>query len=276
MELITFMSKGRLLVGTLEAPSGPVVGAVAIVHGWGGCRIGPHRLLVAASRAMRERSMAVLRFDLGGRGDSEGDPLESDLDSMIDDTRAALDLLSERFPGVPLALLGMCSGGNVSLAAAAMHGGVDAVVAWSTYPFQEQRTGKQDSHRRMHMLRSYVRKALKVETWRKLLAGRVNFRMVKRAIHGEPSAGEARRNLHESRRDLLKPLGRYRGRILFVFGGSDPEAVDAHRVFREFAARNGLSMEFQEIEGANHNFYSLQWKQLVVDRSAEWLSGQLA
>ena len=118
MEPITFESDGRRLVGVLEVPEGEPRGAVVIVHGWGGCRIGPHRILVQVARDLAASGLAALRFDISGRGDSQGEPLATDLDMMIADVRGAVAWLRERTPGVPVGLLGMCSGGNVALASA--------------------------------------------------------------------------------------------------------------------------------------------------------------
>ena len=274
IEPLCFESRGGRRFGVLELPPGPARGAVVVVHGWGGCRIGPHRILVDAARHLSSFGFATLRFDLGGRGESEGDPLEADLDMMIDDTAAALEAMAARLPGVPVGLLGMCSGGNVALAAAALATDVAAVAVWSTYPFQEQRTAKQDARRTAHVLGGYVRKLFRRESWMKLVRGRINFGLVRRALLGRKrEPGE--RNLYRSRRDILGPLTRYPGRVLFVFGSKDPEAVDAEKMFREFAAEHGLRAEFRAVAGANHNFYSLAWKREVMGTTGEWLDEAL-
>ena len=60
---------GRLSA-LLEMPDGELRGGVVIVHGWGGCRVGPHRILVEMARSLNARGLATLRFDLSGRGQS--------------------------------------------------------------------------------------------------------------------------------------------------------------------------------------------------------------
>jgi len=279
-QAVRFPSGESTLFGTLGLCDGEPNGGVVIVHGWSGCRMGPHRILVETARHLNTLGLATLRFDLTGRGESEGDPMATDLDRMIEDTRAALSDLRSRLPeGAPVALWGMCSGGNVSLGALTLEPGVAAVVCWSTYPFQSQRKRAQDVKRTGHMFGAYVRKALRLETWKKLVRGRVRFGMVFKALFGHfrKERGQGARNLHESRRDaeIVEQLGACKARLLFLFGGADPEAADARAMFGELFAAKGVSADFDEVPGANHNFYSLAWKRAAIERSAEWLAGAL-
>jgi pimeloyl-ACP methyl ester carboxylesterase len=274
-EPITMRGAAGRLSALLDVPDGDLRGGVVVVHGWGGCRVGPHRILVEAARSLNARGLATLRFDLGGRGQSEGDPLATDLDSMIDDATLAVEVLRARIGTLPIGMLGMCSGGNVALAVAALHDGVDAVATWSTYPFQEQKTGKQESGRRGHFLKVYLSKALRPSTWARLVRGRVNLKLVRRVLFRKAEQeGEGGRNMHRSRREVVAPLTRYAGRVLFLYGGSDPEAGQAETVFRAFCGENGIDAEFQTVEGANHNFYSLDWKRQVIERTTDWLASR--
>lgn len=278
LEPVTIVSDGRRLYGVLERPGAAERGGVVLVHGWDGCRVGPHRILVETARHLRDLGFVTLRFDLSGRGESEGEPFKTDLDMMISDASAALDVLKGRLSSsVPVAMLGMCSGGNVALAASSLRDDVRAVVAWSTYPFQEQRTAAQDVKRTGHFAGVYVGKALRPETWKKLLKGRVNLHMVRRVLFGHYAAGEGTQSdLQRSRRDVLGAIRGYKGRMMFLFGGKDPEAVDAERMFRAFCSRHGLSAEFESIQGANHNFQSLPWQSQAVEVTGRWLAEALA
>jgi len=276
-ELITLGGERRLY-GVVEWPEGRPLGGVAIVHGWSGCRIGPHRILVEAARDLARRGIAALRFDLSGRGESEGDPLATDLDMMIADASAALDALRERLGReAPLGLLGMCSGGNVALASAAIRGDVRAVATWSTYPFQEQQVASQEVRRTGHFLKVYLLKALKPRTWLRLLRGRVDLRRVRRVLLGRHAAEERdEMERQRSRHDVLGALAGYRGWLLFVYGGRDPEAPAAERVFRAFCDEHGLRAEFHTVEGSNHNFYSLEWKRETLELTGQWLARALS
>jgi predicted alpha/beta-hydrolase family hydrolase len=281
---ISFESGECEIYGTLGLPEGPPRGGVVLVHGWGTCRMGPHRILVETARLLNERGFAALRFDLTGRGESEGDPFGTDLDRMFEDTRAALRDLRGRLPeGTPLALLGMCSGGNVSLGVVTMEQDVKAAVCWSTYPFQSQRRPAQDVKRTSHLLKDYARKLFLLETWKKFFTGRIRFGMIFHVLFGhfrkkkQQKKEQPARNPQESVRDaqIVEALGSYGGRLLFLFGGADPEAADARKMFGEFFTQRGVRAEFDEIPGANHNFYSLEWKRAVIERSVEWLAQAL-
>jgi len=277
LEPCTVAAEGRSLYGVLEAPDGRACGGVVIVHGWGGCRVGPHRILVETGRELVRRGFAVLRFDLGGRGESEGEPTEADLDAMIADVRAVVGALRERLgEDAPIALLGMCSGGNVALAAAALEGEVAGVAAWSTYPFQEQEAVGQDARRTGHFLKVYLGKALRPATWRKLLRGGVNFAGVRAALFGHYRKGEGTaRDLQRSRQDVLGALAAYGGRTLFVYGGKDPQAGAAEKAFQAFCSEHGIPAQFHTVAGANHNFYSLAWKREAIEVSGAWLTDVL-
>jgi acetyl esterase/lipase len=125
------------------------------------------------------------------------------------------------------------------------------------------------------MLKVYAKKLFRAATWKKLVRGRINFKMVRRAVLGKDKAQEGERNLQESQRDVLGPLSRYGGPVLLVFGGNDPEAQDARELFQEFADEHGLRMDFREVEGANHNFYSAGWKAEVIGASTTWMEEAL-
>ena len=63
----------------------------------------------------------------------------------------------------------------------------------------------------------------------------------------------------------------YRGRLLFIYGGNDPETPPSREFYREFVQRTGMDAAFHEVEGANHNYYSLGWKEEVIGVTLNWL-----
>lgn len=276
---VAFTSAGRLIRGILAEPDAGPKAAVVLIHGWSGCRTGPHRILVESARELARRGFAALRFDLGGRGESDGDWRDCGLDEMIEDTAAAVGFVRDRYPAAPVVLWGMCSGGNVALGTAAMRPDCARVVAWSTLPFQTHRTISADARRTGGMVREYLRKLLRAETWRKLAAGRVNFRMVLSALFGHfrrKKGGPAARNLKDSRRDIMRELEQYTGRILFLNGGADAEARSGRALYEAFCAEHHIAAAFDEVAGANHDFYSLDWKREAIAKSADWVEQAVA
>ena len=273
---VSFESGGARLFGTLGEPdrADPERGIV-IIHGWSGYRIGPHRILVAASRAFNEAGAATLRFDLRGRGDSEGDPFDIDLDDMIDDALAAVDCLKKETGVKRVALLGMCSGSNAAIGAATLRPEIRDLILWSILTFQTHKKASDSARRSGHFAVEYAKKIFRPETWRKLFRGAVNFKMISKVLFGgEPKAQRGERNIKDSWRDIVAEFEKWSGRCLFIHGDKDPEAPGAREVFQELsAASDGIEAEFDLIEGANHNFHSAHWKSRVIRRSVDWFGG---
>ena len=271
---VSFSSGPLTLRGVMSLPVEfePRRRGVVLIHGWGGCRIGPHRMLTHMARRLHTAGFATLRFDLRGRGDSDGAADQADLDGMIDDTQAAARFLATQ-PGVErVSLLGICSGANVALGAATLNPEIADLALWSVLPFQRDKRATQDRTRTRHMLRLYLGKALRWETWRRLIRGDVNMAMVGKAIGGESKPTAEGRNLKMSSRDILKAFGDFRGRALFVTGGKDPEGLEGKALFEPFCGKRNLQAQFRLIDGANHSFYEGAHAQAVMERTLAWLT----
>lgn len=278
---VTFQSAGlpaaRLaglrLSGVLGVPlePEPKCRSVVLVHGWGGYRIGPHRILVHAARRLNAEGYATLRLDLRGRGDSDGNGQTVCLDEMIEDTVAATDFLKAETQAKSLALLGICSGANVAIGAATLRPDIEALVLWSTLPFQPEQQTSQRVRRARHYVADYMRKACSPATWLKLIRGDVNTRMVGKTVKGEKKPASGERNLKDSRRDIMAAFASYRGRALFVTGTNDPEGMAGYRLFQKVCKAQGLDASFQLVTGATHSFYAPSHEKQVIEATISWL-----
>jgi len=276
-EPVSFNNQGDALYGVLSTPeSGAADAAVVLVHGWTGCRVGPNRILVNIARRLACEGIAALRFDLRGRGDSEGDFHANDLDGMIADTCAAADFVKARLNPSRLILWGLCSGGNVVIGAATLRDDIDVLIPWSTLPFQpeQQKMVAIKLKRTGSFAGEYFRKLFRLETYKKLFRGAINFGMIKKVLFGHMNAPEVDgRNPKDSARDIMADFSGYPGKALFVYGGADPEGGEARKHFEEFAQANGLDFEFHVVERSNHNYSSVEWEKEAVDRSLAVLKG---
>ncbi len=267
---VRFASGGETLVGVLSLPESPREHGVLILHGWGTYRSGPHDMLVKLARELARRGASVLRFDLRGRGESTGRVLDTDLDMMIDDAARAAEFLRKETGVAEVHAVGLCSGANVALGAAAHTGAFGKVAALSVMPFQSHTTGTQRLRRTRGRVRELVAKALRPSTWWRLVTGRVRVFRVLGGLFGggggktKTASGETR-NLKDSSRDLMGELAKFKGKLLFVWGGADAEGMGAKPHFEDFARANSLDAEFEVVEGSNHNFYSLGWEREVFD-----------
>jgi pimeloyl-ACP methyl ester carboxylesterase len=255
---VAFQSGPMRLQGVLGLPStpGPDRTGVVLIHGWAGNRGGPHRLLVQTARALNKAGVATLRFDLRGRGDSEGEPPATSLDDMIWDTVAAADFLEMRASVTELVLLGICSGSNVAIGAATFRPRIRTLALWSTLPFQPEQRMRQRLRRARHYLREYALKALRPATWRRLLRGRVDLRAVGRTVVGERRRTEEGRDLKDSERDIMADFSQFSGRALFVTGSDDPEGMEGHKLFSRFIQGKPFQAAFHVVKGATHSYYS--------------------
>ncbi len=116
-------SDGHQLVAELRSPAEPVA-AVAICHPhplYGGNMY--NNVVGALFDHLSDRGAACLRFNFRGSGGSQGSHDEGGAERL--DVVAALDALSDRFPGLPLILAGYSFGADVSLAV-----DDDRITAW--------------------------------------------------------------------------------------------------------------------------------------------------
>ena len=265
-----FRSEGETVHAFVHEPGAGADGgcaAVIFLHGWSGCRLGPHRMFVKAARCLRDAGWPCLRFDFRGRGGSDGETARAGVQSMIVDAGAAVGFARARWPGRPVVLLGMCSGAKVAIGTA-VSVPVDGLVLWSAEPLGRLKGVGRNARKSAHALWAYAAKLTRRETWRKILAGRVNTRMVRKAVVRHESAD--RDEIREESR-ILDRFRAYRGQILFVYGGRDPDTAQAGTGYRRFCASAGLAQECHEIAEANHSFYALDWERQVIDLTADWL-----
>lgn len=134
------------LTATLHYPTGENASggknqAIIICHGFVGSRIGVDRLFVKAARALAAAGSYVLRFDYGGCGESDGNYGELGLESMIAQTRTAIDYVASMDAVDPqrIVLLGHSLGGATALLTAVRDRRVKRLVLWSpvAYPFTD-------------------------------------------------------------------------------------------------------------------------------------------
>lgn len=266
-------SVGATLHTPVRSPPSEIGSLVLLLPGWSGPRTGPAELLVFLAQILTVQGHTALRVDLHGRGDSTGQYEDGDLDRMIQDAGAAADWLRAKYPDARLTAGGICSGGNVALGLASLRPkDVAAVVALSTLPFQPARGAAFERRRRWRNFKQYVAKAFQPATWGKLLRGEVNLGRVKENLTVTERKPAGERNPKDSARDIEKELLAWKGRALFVWGGGDDEAPPARAHYEKLhAAGCAAEARFEQIAGANHNFYNRAWREELAAKLAEFL-----
>jgi pimeloyl-ACP methyl ester carboxylesterase len=263
-----FSSSGLTLRGLLHRPDRPRDLGVLFLHGWSGNRLGPHRLFVHQARRLAAMGVFSLRFDFRGRGESEGETFSTSLEDMVTDTLCGLEAFQRETGLRRIVLVGICSGCKVAIGAAAQRPDLAGLALWSAEAMGPLRAPTQSVRKTLWALRAYARKLATLETWTKILTGRVQTRFVRKAL-----MTDERPTLNEIRREAawLDAFRSFQSPVLFVYGGNDPDTAAAARAYAAFCTRHGLMWEMHEIPEANHSFYSLRWSGEVMDRTERWI-----
>jgi len=113
-------SNRKRLLGMLHHPvDGASRPAFLFCHPFGEEKKSSHRAFVDIARRLAESGHGVLRFDLFGCGDSEGDLGEATINGWLKDIQAARKHLAQEFPDRPAAVLGLRLGATLAAIAAA-------------------------------------------------------------------------------------------------------------------------------------------------------------
>lgn len=112
-EDVTFMNGGLRLAGMLMAPHSAPRGAAVFIHGSGTSRRDNPWYLGLAEH-VRAQGFVVLLPDKRGSESSDGDWRSASFADLADDTGAAIALLRERFPDLPVGVIGASQGGWVA------------------------------------------------------------------------------------------------------------------------------------------------------------------
>src|SRR4030088_2997 len=128
-EAVTFPSAGLKLSGIVHVPSGVRPGekraAFLVLHGFGSNKTSSNTM--QPTKMLSELGYVVLRFDMRGCGDSEGEFGRVICLEQVEDTCSALTFLAQH-PAVDPARIGVI-GSSFGGAVAVYAGGVDERVA---------------------------------------------------------------------------------------------------------------------------------------------------
>jgi len=148
---------------------------------------------------------------------------------------------------------------------------VDRVVACSLLPFMEQQQAHRRGRHLARILGQYARKALRPETWRRLLRGEIHLKESGRVLMASPEGDAAEQERKRSRRDILGDFARYRGDLCLIYGSRDPDYPTALATYRTYCQDHHIPLQIGVVEGSNHNFYAVAWSEEVITRSHAWL-----
>ncbi|WP_421617035.1 alpha/beta hydrolase [Brevibacillus sp. TJ4] len=228
---------------------------VLICHGFVGSRIGVNRLFVKAARELASHGLAVLRFDYGGCGESEGEYGAGGLDVLLRQTRDVVDFATrlEQIDPTRIILLGHSLGGAVATLAASQDERIRSLVLWAAVARPQtdivQIVGQQ----------GYVQAQ---QTGRTDYLG---YTLTERFFH---SLGLF---------DPLREARKFSGDVLLLHGNRDDViALDAMFQYeRQFRLRQEGSCETGIVLGGDHTFSSEEGYNRLMASTVAWVSSQM-
>lgn len=139
-EVVTLLSEGQQLVGTLTLPSGDPAPVVLLLHGFTGTRdelVIPSTekgVFAHTAKSLADSGFASLRIDFRGSGESITDFQyeETTFEGQIADAVAAVDYLSslETVAGDDIYVIGWSQGGLIASALAGRSEDLNGVALW--------------------------------------------------------------------------------------------------------------------------------------------------
>lgn len=118
------------LFAFLHHPAVPCRGGVVLCAPLAEEKLWSHRVFVSFARELCGLGYAVLRFDYRGEGDSDRQFEQSDLQTRIEDTVAAIDDLKRRLGLQRVTIVGLRLGAAIAALAAAGREDVERLVLW--------------------------------------------------------------------------------------------------------------------------------------------------
>ncbi len=283
VESVLWYGDGEKLFAVLSEPRTHTTRDLAVIipNTGANSRVGANRFTVSIARRLASRGHAVLRVDLGGIGDSPApdDVPENELfaSRSIDDVRAAIDALASR--GYRrFVTMGLCAGAYMSFHAGLVDDRIVGVALMNPPAFEWKpgRKVERISANRSGAFRSthyYKHRALRVDTWKRLVRGEIDARGIVRAI-GTRMRDRATSQIKRSamlvgRGDwVMSPLAQKFAsfakrdtRVLLIFNGAEPmlDEVDRHLAsMMPWLEKRGLELAI--IDDTDHVFAPV-WSQ---------------
>jgi uncharacterized protein len=123
---------GVQLYAVAHDPAGAASGEVFVFcHPLAEEKLWTHRVFVGYARQLAAAGVAVLRVDLRGNGDSDGDFSQASVGTAVADIRAAIDHARSRWAAARVHLLGLRFGATLAAVVAEQSDDVDRLVLWS-------------------------------------------------------------------------------------------------------------------------------------------------
>jgi dienelactone hydrolase len=228
-------------------------------------RVGPHRMSVALARRLADRGIRSLRFDLGGRGDSESsDRPGSDEERVIADIVDAMDDVERRCRVHHFVVFGLCAGADNAHAVAVRDPRIAGAILLDGYGYRTNR------YHLAYWARRALR-ALRAPAWRHLLRRTVAPRPARTVETGE----HGQRRPFGPRRDVEREIQSLTDRgvqLLYLYTSGAEGYYNYRRQF--FGMFSGLEsrarIDVEYYRNADHTYTVGEDRERMLERVVEW------
>lgn len=261
-EVLRFGSNGSL-IGIVTCPPEEERGknlpaflllSSGIVH-----RVGPNRHYVSIARKLAEMGFVVLRFDFSGIGDSEvtedGTPFE---ESIIKETKEAMDCLSATRGLERFVVLGICSGAVASFDTACQDPRVEGAILINPGGYTTELTSFLIE--RIQSRRYWKNALFDPARWLRAITGRIDYRVMVSQLAGLVSS--KKKVLTDARMVAadFRSLAERNVRLLVVYAEGDPSTWVQELIpddgMRELLSSGKLKME--TVTSTDHTFMPIE------------------
>lgn len=277
---VIFECQGQQLVGIIHQADSTATIGVLVVVGGPQYRVGSHRQFVLLARHLAAQGIPVMRFDVRGMGNSEGEPRS--FAALNDDIASAVDCLLSHCPGLnKVVLWGLCDAASASVFYAYRNDRIKGMVLLNPWVFTEQGAAK------TYLKHYYLQRLTSADFWRKVFSLRFDYaqsltsliRLLRQAgsrldAKSETTVTTVDENLALPVR-MRECLKRFSHPVLLILSGRDltaDEFREAEKSDPEWQAlladQRVTRRDFPE---ADHTFSSAAWRDQVAEWTLNWI-----
>ncbi len=278
----SFLCQESWLYGITSAPENALTSkGVLIVVGGPQYRAGSHRQFTLIARYLAARGIPVMRFDVRGMGDSEGDIRT--FEAIDRDLQSAIDQFYLKVPNIKgIILWGLCDAASAASFYAHTDKRVSGLVLLNPWVRTESGMAK------IYFKHYYFKRLFDPGLWKKFLSGQFDFRASLYSVvrftkdlissyfkSGAKNQSEAKHdNLSLTLQDrMYSDLKAFDGKLLIITSGNDLVAQEFLDLVKNSGKWQKLleNAEQQNLPDANHTFSQRVWRDQVAQWTYDWV-----